>query len=496
MAPEAGVDVEVAAAVALAVGVAPEPERHRGHGARQHELADLADELPALGVQGAHVGPQVPALELAGVDREEWVRPHEGGAEVRPPAHRAEPDVRADGLVDPGEALGRERRAGGADGPQAREVADLGRPDPGLHAGVEEGGAGAERGDAELGGEAPERGEVGVRGAPVVEHDARAEGEPAEEEVPHHPAGRREPEEALAGPDVVVERQGLQVLEEDPAVPLHDRLRQARRARGVEDPERVREGDPREGGLGRLGQELGPGHRGREARHGPRRGDGVLAQGGDEHEALEPRERYRGLRRVGQDRRHPVPGPHAETPEPRGGPGRRVGELGPGELDPRAVLAPEHEGRTVVGLAQEVLGVVQAELGEPPRARHPALGEDRLRRALGADVEPLQDGAPEALQVPDRPPPRRVVVGELEAAGLAEPGEVPGHRRALDELGRRGPEQLALAHHQPRTAAPTVRRPPAGRGTGRSPGAGSRSCPRRSPGSWRPGSSGPRASPR
>ncbi len=52
------------------------------------------------------------------------------------------------------------------------------------------------------------------------------------------------------GVDVEVEL--LQMLEEDPALALDDRLRQAGGAGGVEDPERVVEGDPLEGELGAL----------------------------------------------------------------------------------------------------------------------------------------------------------------------------------------------------------------------------------------------------
>ena len=52
------------------------------------------------------------------------------------------------------------------------------------------------------------------------------------------------------GVDVEVEL--LQVLEQDPALALDDRLRQAGGAGGVEDPERVVEGDALEAQLGAL----------------------------------------------------------------------------------------------------------------------------------------------------------------------------------------------------------------------------------------------------
>ena len=79
----------------------------------------------------------------------------------------------------------------------------------------------------------------GVPGIAVVEHDRRVGREAADDEVPHHPARRREPEEPVVGLQVDVEVHLLQRLEQDPAVAVDDRLRQARRARAVEHPERM-----------------------------------------------------------------------------------------------------------------------------------------------------------------------------------------------------------------------------------------------------------------
>ena len=80
----------------------------------------------------------------------------------------------------------------------------------------------------------------------AVEEDDRGVGEQdADEEVPHHPAGRREPEDPIALLGVEVEVHLLQVLEQDAAVAVDDRLRQAGGARRVEDPERVVEGERR-----------------------------------------------------------------------------------------------------------------------------------------------------------------------------------------------------------------------------------------------------------
>ena len=99
-------------------------------------------------------------------------------------------------------------------------------------------------------GEVPEHAHVRVAGAAVVEHDRGVGEQDADEEVPHHPAGRREPEDAVARLRVEVQVQLLQLLEQDPAVALDDRLRQPGGPGGVEDPERMVEGHPLEAELG------------------------------------------------------------------------------------------------------------------------------------------------------------------------------------------------------------------------------------------------------
>ena len=95
-------------------------------------------------------------------------------------------------------------------------------------------------------GEIPEHSEVGLRRVAVVEDDGCLREQPAEQEVPHHPAGRREPEQPVARARVDVEVQRLQVLEQDAALRVHDRLGQTGRARRVQHPERVLERQLRE----------------------------------------------------------------------------------------------------------------------------------------------------------------------------------------------------------------------------------------------------------
>ena len=83
----------------------------------------------------------------------------------------------------------------------------------------------------------------------VVEHYGRAREQPARQVVPHHPAGGGVPEEDIIRPEILMEGEHLEVLKHDPAVTVHDRLRQAGGARGVQHPQRVAKRN-----LGELGR--------------------------------------------------------------------------------------------------------------------------------------------------------------------------------------------------------------------------------------------------
>ena len=138
-----------------------------------------------------------------------WISPEYTGSTGQPPtkavqrsvpplvekSHRSLLHV----LVHPLEALRRQRRAGGAEARSARQVGLPRRLDARLHAGGDEPGAGAEAGDARLLGEAPQPARVRLA---VVEHDRGAGQQAAHQEVPHHPAGGGEPEEAVLGREV------------------------------------------------------------------------------------------------------------------------------------------------------------------------------------------------------------------------------------------------------------------------------------------------------
>ncbi len=183
--------------------------------------------------------------------------------------------------VHPGEPFRGQRGAGGADPADRGEVQLPGRRQPGLGAGEQVRGAGAEVGHAVLGGQPPQRVGPGVGGAAVVEQHGGPGQQAAGQVVPHHPAGGGVPEERVARPEVLVEGERLEVLEDDPAVPVHDRLGQPGGAGGVEHPQRMIERHLLELQPARLSGELVPGQRGRAgpAGRGLRRRAGARAHG-------------------------------------------------------------------------------------------------------------------------------------------------------------------------------------------------------------------------
>ena len=356
-----------------------------------------------------------------------------------------------------------------------RSRGGCGRHHPGLHRRGDEPGARPERGDLRLGGELPQP--LGI-GLTVVEHDRGARQEPADQEVPHHPAGGGEPEETVAGTKIAVQPRLLQVLQQDAALPLDDRLRQTRRAGRVEDPERVVEGQALEAQLGGLGEQLLP-----SARHQHRvldrrdRGDDLghalaaievapavaVALGGDQDlwldlleaidhcggselgraarpdgaDARAGQERHHRLGHVRHVRRHPVAALHPEPAQPGGAARHLIRELVPAQLAQRLGLRRVHDRRLPRPRpSEQVLGVVQLGAREPLGSRHLAATQHALVGRV--DLEPVPERAPEAVEVLHRPSPQLVVVGEP-----ARPHEA-GHLGRVRV--RRGPQKLSLRH--------------------------------------------------
>lgn len=347
----------------------------------------------------------------------------------------------------------------------------------GLAAGHDVGGGGAVQGGAGACGDLPLGVDGGVSGAAVVEDDRGAGEQAGDEEVPHHPACGRVPEEHVLGAEVAVQAELFEVFEEDAALGLDDRLGQSGGARGVQDPQGVLEGDllelgfrvggrqgrPVQGALGGVRAEQRDVYEGAQggqfaAEFGDRLPavvllaavavavDGEQDDGFDLLEAVQDaagaevggaggphgadgrggEEGDGGLRDVGQVAADAVAGAHAEGTQFRGQGADLPSQFGPGDRARDLGLVDGQEGRFVRaggGRAQGVLGVVEPAAGEPLRAGHRAVAEDPRGGRGEAHVEPLGDGRPEGLGLCHGP----AVQGRVAALGgglvaLGRPG--------------------------------------------------------------------------
>ena len=154
----------------------------------------------------------------------------------------------SDLLVDPGEALGGERRAGRAELPDAAEVELPAGLDALLAAGHHERRADAHQRRAGLLGQAPLLAQVRVQRVAVDGSRSAARQQRRHERVPHHPGGGGEPQQPVAGLQVPAQAEVLQVLDEDrrrgrgrsPWAARWCRTRTGRRAGGRTAPGRTR----------------------------------------------------------------------------------------------------------------------------------------------------------------------------------------------------------------------------------------------------------------
>ena len=323
-------------------------------------------------------------------------------------------------------------------------------------------------------GQVPQHAQVGVAGAAVVEHDLGGGEQHAHQEVPHHPAGGGEPEHAVALLGVQVQVHLLEVLEQDAALAVHDRLGQAGGARGVEHPQRVVEGQLRELQLGALlAQEA---VRPAGARRGsratpparrspprcpppPRGGRSPCRCSGSRPRPAAPSARSARSGRPPSGRRSPAsssttpprstrrPGTRPSSRRcsacrpPRGRPARPPGPAGPRRsarparaARPRSwcpARAARRRGGSparVVLAAEDVLGVGEARAGEPLGARHLA----RPEHALVGRARPRPRRTPRSRprSPRGRPPttatasrsPRRAPRARPRASACSEPG--------------------------------------------------------------------------
>ena len=204
----------------------------------------------AARVPGLEVGAEAGGLEFADVHREGRYRAGEAVAHVRAAADRGDPQVRrATSSCSQRKPSGGSGRAGGGDAPHRGEVEVARRVDAGLAAGHDVGGRGAEEGGPGPFGDPPLGARVRVAGAAVVEDDVVPVSRPDTRKF-HiiQPVEVYQKKRSL-GPQVAVQAELLEVLDEDAALGLDDGLGEAGGARGVEHPQRVVEGHLLEDGF-------------------------------------------------------------------------------------------------------------------------------------------------------------------------------------------------------------------------------------------------------
>ena len=284
----------------------------------------------------------------------------------------------------------------------------------------------------------------------------------------------------------------LQVLEQDPAMAVHDRLREPGRPGREENVERVVERERVERELPALGEEIVPGDRVgkrvvlpadvRDVHDGldawklaahlrdllapvdllvavPVAGDGeddlrLELPEAVEHAAhaelgrarrpdrAEARAREEADQRLGDVREvgdYSVAAADAQALQAGAGARDLLTEVAERQLEGRAGLRVRDDRALVDVLvaADHVLGEVQARAREPLRPRHLPRAEHSLVRSLRADFEELPHGRPESLEVGDGPPPELLVPGEREPSFPLEPAEVATDHEALPRVRRR-----------------------------------------------------------
>jgi hypothetical protein len=407
-----GVHVEVAVAVALAV-VAPQVQRHRRHRRRAHQLAHGVDQRPARAssIRPATLAPR----------QRTCISPRTTGSVRRPPTKAPAKSVPP--LMGRSRCAGRPRAAGAPRSSRStrRTAASrwsrwragaTGRPRASArHAGLQavgvEGRAGAEEGGAAAAAKRHSTPRSGARWLGFTPGCRRRRSmvvppSSAADLAAFHMIQpvelyqwKRSPVSTVAGPRSLCSAI-FSMFEHDAAMAVHDGLGQAGGAAGIDDPQRVVEGQPvgREagrrvacssaskpvrrvrggefafvGGRVQVGQQHQVAHAGQAGQHLAQHGAAVvraaaveLAVDGDQHhrrdlaEAVEHRHRphvgasrattprpatpgqegHHGLRRVGQVGAHAVAGLHALLAQPQWRAPPPGAQLGPADDRPPA----------------------------------------------------------------------------------------------------------------------------------------------------------------
>src|SRR5581483_863492 len=128
------------------------------------------------------------------------------------------------------------------------------------------------------------------------------------------------------------------------------------------------------------------------------------ARGPDRADARRPEHRDDRLRHVRHVARHAIAGLHTVTLERLRETRDFAVQLRERETAFDALLAPEDERGLVIAPPQQVLGEIEARIGEPPRAGHPvAVDHGALARIFGDDAAVAPDRLPETVSLADRP---------------------------------------------------------------------------------------------
>ena len=187
-------------------------------------------------------------------------------------------------------------------------------------------------------------------------------------------------------------------------------------------------------------------------------GGAEVRRRGAEHRAEPGRGQHdgAGLGAVGHPGRHPVPGPHSGVDQKLLHPARHVVQLGSGELGSLAVLAAEDDGDVVGWRSEQVLGHVQAGVGQEPGCAAASRPGRRTGRCRGSR-RGARPGRRRLRTSPTSRPRTRRCVAPTSGAGFRSRVRRPlGDRAAIPGSGRGS--NLRLAQPRASTAPGRQRR--------------------------------------
>ena len=190
MAPQAGVHLEIAFHVAAVIAVVPEIQRKRRDRQGTHQFAHLIGQGAASVVEGVDGDSKAAALHFTRVLRQDRTGADKRRGGIGTTGDRCQQQVAVHVVVNPLIALDRQRRAGGSERADARDVTRRARLHAGLHALCDIGGAGAKHIGFGARGQVPQPAHVRRGGIAVVLDDGAARQHGVDHQVPDDPVGR------------------------------------------------------------------------------------------------------------------------------------------------------------------------------------------------------------------------------------------------------------------------------------------------------------------